>query len=151
VIQYSLICENSHKFDAWFASAKAYGEQQDIGIITCPICASGDVQKALMAPAVALSGDKNGDGNKLADDKVVVSTGHPQQKELQAAIKNLRDKVTSEADYVGDKFANEARKIHDKEAEPRGIYGEATKDEVASLTKDGIDFLPLPVLPEEHN
>ncbi len=146
MIQYSLICENSHKFDAWFASAKAYGEQQDIGIVTCPICASGDVQKALMAPAVALSGDK-----KTSDEKLVVSSGHPQQKELQAATKNLRDKVTSEADYVGDKFASEARKIHDKIIEPRGIYGEATREEVTSLAKDGIDFLPLPTLPEEHN
>jgi len=64
---------------------------------------------------------------------------------------SLREKVTSEADYVGDRFAHEARRIHDHEAEPRGIYGEATLDEAASLLEDGVDFMPLPSLPEEQN
>ena len=63
----------------------------------------------------------------------------------------LRNKVTSEADYVGDKFAEEARKIHFKEVEPRGIYGEATRDEVVGLVEDGVDFMPLPHIPEDHN
>ena len=66
-------------------------------------------------------------------------------------MKALRDKVTSEADYVGDEFATEARKIHDNEVEARGIYGEATQDEVSGLVEDGIDFMPLPNLPEDHN
>jgi hypothetical protein len=122
-----------------------------MGIVNCPVCSSGDVKKALMAPAVAVSGDKNITQEKAISEKVTVSSGHPQQGELRAAIKNLRDKVVSEADYVGDDFAAEARKIHDKKVEPRGIYGEATKEEVSSLAKDGIDFLPLPILPEEHN
>ena len=63
----------------------------------------------------------------------------------------LRNKVTAEADYVGDKFADEARKIHFKEVDARGIYGEATREEVASLIEDGVDFMPLPSVPEEHN
>ncbi len=151
MIQFSLICDNKHKFEAWFANAKTYAQQQEVGIVTCPICASDNVNKALMAPAVALSGDKKSNAEKDSVEKLVVSSGHPQQKELQAAIKLLRDKVVNEADYVGDKFADEARKIHDKIIEPRGIYGEATKEEVNSLAKDGIDFLPLPTLPEEHN
>jgi len=146
VIQYSLVCENEHKFDAWFASSKSYEEQKNIGIVTCPICTSGDVQKALMTPMVAIASE-----NKPIQEKVMVSVGHPEQKQLRAAIKNLRDKVTKEADYVGDKFAAVARQIHDKEIDARGIYGEATSEEVASLEKEGIDVLALPTLPEEHN
>src|SRR5690554_3579811 len=100
------------------------------------------VEKALMSPSVSRSG---------GHDKVAVSIGHPQQAQLRAALRALRDKVTSEADYVGDRFAEEARKIHFKEADPRGIYGEATRNEVAALVEDGVDFMPLPNLPEEHN
>ena len=80
-----------------------------------------------------------------------LSIGHPQHQELRDAMLALRKKVTSEADYVGDKFAEEARKIHFKEVDARGIYGEATREEVTSLIEDGVDFMPLPNLPEEHN
>lgn len=141
MIQYSLTCENHHSFDAWFRNAAAYDEQSDRGIVSCPICATQKVTKALMAPAVPRKGSQ----------KVSLSVGHPEQAQLRAALKTLRDKVVAEADYVGDKFAEEARKIHDNEVEARGIYGEATPDEVTSLVEDGIDFMPLPNLPEEHN
>jgi hypothetical protein len=82
---------------------------------------------------------------------VSLSIGHPQHAQLREAMMALRNKVTSEADYVGDKFAEEARKIHFKEVDPRGIYGEATKEEVAALIEDGVDFMPLPSVKEEHN
>ncbi|UJQ93852.1 DUF1178 family protein [Mariluticola halotolerans] len=141
MIQYSLICESEHKFDAWFRNADAYEAQHKKGIVTCPICSSGNVTKALMAPAVA----------RKSSDTVALSSGHPQQAELRAAMKALRDKVTAEADYVGDRFASEARKIHDQESEKRGIYGEATREEVTALVEDGIDFMPLPSLPEDRN
>jgi len=141
VIQYSLTCDNSHAFDAWFKNAAAYDDQAAKGIVACPICSSQNVVKSLMAPAV----QRGGQG------KVALSIGHPQQAQLRAAMKALREKVTSEADYVGDQFASEARKIHDNEVEPRGIYGEATWDEVSGLVEDGIDFMPLPNLPEDHN
>lgn len=145
MIQYSLSCENDHKFDAWFRNAAAYDDQHAKGIVTCPVCGSGDVQKALMAPAIPRKGASE------KSEKMPVAIGHPQQAELRAAMKALRDKVVAEADYVGDEFATEARKIHDNEVEPRGIYGEATKEEVAGLVEDGIDFMPLPNLPEDHN
>ncbi len=141
MITYSLACENRHKFDAWFRSAEAYDEQHGKGIVTCPVCGSSKVEKALMAPAVA----------RPTTDKVSLSQGHPMQAEIRDFLRMMRKKVTSEADYVGDKFAEEARKIHFQEADPRGIYGEATRDEVASLLEDGVDFLPLPHLPEEAN
>jgi hypothetical protein len=141
VITYSLVCANDHKFDAWFRNAEAFGEQHRNGLVLCPVCASASVGKALMAPSVA----------RANSDKVSLSSGHPQQAQLREAMLALRNKVTSEADYVGDRFAEEARKIHFKESEQRGIYGEATREEVAGLVEDGVDFMPLPSIPEEHN
>lgn len=141
MISYSLVCDKSHKFDAWFRSAEAYDAQAARGIVTCPICNSVRVGKALMAPAVS----------RMATDTVSLSSGHPQQSEIRELLRAMRKKVTSEADYVGDRFAEEARRIHFKEADQRGIYGEATRDEVAELIDDGVDFLPLPTLPEEAN
>ena len=141
MIQYSLICGNAHKFDAWFKSAAAYDEQHVRGIVTCPVCMSTEVEKAIMAPAV----------NRTDGERVSLSAGHPEAQQLREMMRALRRKVTSEADYVGDKFADEARKIHFKETDPRGIYGEATRDEVAGLVEDGIDFMPLPSLPDEAN
>ncbi len=141
MITYSLLCANDHKFDAWFKNAEAYETQHKRGIVTCPVCGSDSVGKALMAPALARAGS----------GKVPLSAGHPEQAELRKAMIALRNKVLSEAENVGDRFAEEARKIHFKEAEARGIYGEATREEVAGLVEDGVDFMPIPNLPEEHN
>ena len=141
MIHYSLVCDRSHKFDGWFASAAAYDGQKSRGLVTCPICLSTTVDKALMAPAISRAGS----------EKVSLSIGHPQHAQLREAMLALRNKVTSEADYVGDKFAEEARKIHFKEVDARGIYGEATKEEMAALVEDGVDFMPLPSVKEEHN
>jgi hypothetical protein len=141
VINYSLVCANDHRFEAWFKSAAAYDEQHKRGIVTCPVCGSEGVGKALMAPSVSRAGS----------EKLSLSAGHPEHAKIRDAMIALRNKVTSEADYVGDKFAEEARKIHFKEAEARGIYGEATREEAAALVEDGVDFMPLPSVPEEHN
>lgn len=141
MIHYSLVCDKSHKFDGWFSNAAAYDAQKRRGLVTCPICLTTSVDKALMAPSVSRAGS----------EKVALSIGHPQHQQLRDAMMALRNKVTSEADYVGDKFAEEARKIHFKEVDQRGIYGEATREEVAALAEEGVDFMPLPNLPEEHN
>jgi len=141
VIHYSLVCDKSHKFDGWFSNAAAYDAQKLRGLVTCPICLTTSVDKAIMAPAVS----------RASSEKVSLSIGHPEHAKLREAMQALRNKVTTEADHVGDKFAEEARKIHFKEADPRGIYGEATRDEVTGLLEDGVDFLPLPHLPEEAN
>ncbi|MGV8833668.1 MAG: DUF1178 family protein [Devosia sp.] len=141
MIQYSLHCSKGHQYDAWFKNAAAFDEQQARGIVTCAVCGDGAVEKALMAPSVART-----DGDRLS-----VSAGHPDAEQIRTMLRAYRQKVTSEADYVGDKFAEEARKIHFQEVEARGIYGEATHDEVAGLAEDGIEFMPLPDLPEEHN
>lgn len=141
MIHYSLVCDNDHKFDAWFRNAEAYDQQSDRGIVTCPICNSQKIGKGLMAPSVSRS----------ASEKVALSIGHPQQNQLREMMQALRNKVVAEADYVGDRFADEARKIHFKEVDQRGIYGEATREEVAGLVEDGVDFMPLPSMPEERN
>jgi hypothetical protein len=145
VIHYALVCENAHKFEAWFRNAQAYDDQHARGIVTCPVCSSASVDKAIMAPSLSRS------GSEKMSEKMSLSIGHPEHAQIREALRALRRKVMSEADYVGDKFAEEARRIHFKDVEARGIYGEATRDEVASLIEDGVDFMPLPNLPEEHN
>ncbi|MBO9590739.1 DUF1178 family protein [Devosia sp.] len=141
MIQYALQCSNGHRYDAWFKSAAAYDEQQARGIVNCAVCGETHVEKAPMAPAVA----------RTDNERVPLSAAHPDAKKFREMLREYRNKVTTEADYVGDRFAEEARKIHFEEVEARGIYGEATRDEVAALLEDGVDFLPLPDVPEEHN
>ncbi|HUV33216.1 MAG TPA: DUF1178 family protein, partial [Devosiaceae bacterium] len=122
-------------------NAEAFEAQAASHALECPICTSADVHKALMAPAVS----------KSRNQTVSLTTGHPEHHQIRAEMRRLRKKLTSNAEYVGDKFAAEARRIHLQEAESRGIYGEATHDEVIDLVEDGVDFMPLPNLPEEHN
>ena len=134
MIHYSLICDKSHKFDGWFADAGAYDAQHARGLVTCPICLTTAVEKAIMAPAV----------NRSGSGKIAVSIGHPDQAKLREAMLALRNKVISEADYVGDKFAEPAfRSI--------GWNGRATREEIAALVEEGVDVLPLPGVKEEHN
>ena len=141
MIQYALQCSKGHRYDAWFKSAAAYDEQRARGIVTCAICGESHVEKAPMAPAVA----------RTDHERVPLSSAHPQAQKFREMLREYRNRVTSEADYVGNRFAEEARKIHFEEVEARGIYGEATREEVAALLDDGVDFLPLPDVPEEHN
>lgn len=141
MIQYSLVCENGHQFDAWFKSAMAYDEQHDRGVVACPMCDSHAVDKALMSPAVS----------RAHSEKMSLSAGHPDQAKIREMLRKIREKVEAEADYVGDRFAEEARKIHFGEVDPRGIYGEASRDEIVNLIEDGVEFMPLPSLPDERN
>lgn len=141
MIQYSLHCSKGHRYDAWFKNAAAFDEQQARGIVTCAVCGDGAIEKAPMAPAVA----------RTDIEKVSLSSSHPDALKFRELLRAYRQKVISEADYVGDRFADEARKIHFEEVEARGIYGEATRDEVLALAEEGVEFMPLPDLPEEHN
>ncbi|OAM77803.1 DUF1178 family protein [Devosia elaeis] len=140
MIQYSLQCSKGHRFDAWFKNAAAYDEQQARGIVTCAQCGDAHVEKAPMAPNVA----------RTDQERVPLSAAHPDAARFRDMLRQYRRKVMSEADYVGDSFAEEARKIHFEEAEARGIYGEATREEVAGLIEDGVDFLPLPDVADDN-
>jgi len=101
----------------------------------------------MMAPSLGAS---SVGAAKKADKHPVVHTGDD-HTELRSMMRAVRDHVTKNAEYVGPRFADEARKIHYEEAEPRGIYGEASGEEVLSLKEEGVDVHPLPVLPEDHN
>ena len=145
MIRYRLSCSDRHEFDAWFRSSTAFDEQAGARQVTCPECGSHDVEKTLMAPSVKTSRSQE----KAAKQKRRMAS--LRQPELTEMMRKIRDHVRENADYVGDKFADEARKIHYEEAETRGIYGEATLDEAEALREEGIAFQPLPVLPEDKN
>ena len=147
MIRYTLRCSNAHEFETWFRSIADFERAVADGEAACPVCGDTSVEKALMAPAVA--GTHKGDSGK--DEKVKLAAPDPRQLAVRETIKALRKQVTENADYVGDRFAEEARKIHYNEVEARGIYGEATGDEAQALADEGIDFLPLPQLPEDRN
>jgi hypothetical protein len=141
MIRFSLSCQNDHSFDGWFRNSEDFEKQQKRGLIACPDCGSVKVEKALMAPAVST-------GRKR--DKMALAM-NAEQKKAMAALKALSEKMRENADYVGDKFAEEARKIHFGEVDPRGIYGEATPEEAKSLVEEGVEFMPIPVFPEDRN
>ncbi len=146
MIRYRLSCPDAHEFDAWFKSSAAYDSQAGAGQVSCPECGSHHIEKALMAPSVKTARSQE---ERAKQPKRPMASLMP--PELQAMMKKIRDHVRETSDYVGDKFADEARKIHYEETEARGIYGEATMDEAQSLHEEGIPFQPLPVLPEDKN
>jgi len=146
MIRYSLSCRNAHQFEAWFAGSDVFEKQRAASQITCPDCGTSEVSKMLMTPSVSTSKSKQQETEPVP---VASSTAVPD--EVLAMMRQIRDKVTESADYVGRDFAEEARKIHYGEQDERGIYGEASADEVMTLHEEGIDILPLPVLPEDRN
>ena len=141
MIRFSLICDHDHEFEAWFRSNDDFDRQKKRGFVDCPTCGSTKVEKALMAPAVST-------GRKR--ETIALAMGE-QQRKVMAQLKEMSEKIRENADYVGDKFAEEARKIHFGETEARGIYGEATLEEAKSLAEDGVGFMPIPVFPEDRN
>jgi len=141
MIRFALHCDQAHEFDVWFRSNNDYEIQYKKQLINCPICGSTAIEKTLMAPSVSTT---------RKCEQVV--TGDEQAKtRIRKQLQQLAKSVRENADYVGEQFAEEARKIHFGEVNPRTIYGEANKQEIASLLQDGIDVLPLPALPEKQN
>ncbi len=135
MIRYSLNCEHDHEFEAWFGTSDDFDDQAARGLVECPWCASRQVRKAIMAPAV--HGAKK---SSLSEP----SAPNAAQTMVMEAMKQVREHVEENFDYVGDTFAKEARAIHEGESENRGIYGEATPKEVQALKEDGIHAAPLP-------
>jgi len=162
VIRYSLICDHGHEFESWFASSAAYDKQAKRGLIDCPLCGSSKVAKAIMAPRLARK-DKSmpivapaaeaaaPPAQAAAEAPTPVAMISPQEREFRAKLKELRDHLTANADNVGKKFPEEARKMHYGEIEHRSIYGEASPRDAKELHEEGIEFHPLPVLPDERN
>lgn len=138
MIIFDLKCvPQGHVFEAWFASSAAYDEQLAGGLLACPLCASAEVVKAPMAPAV---------GARCAATSPT--------KSALAAAAELQKRLLQGSEGVGMRFADEARAIHLGEAEARAIHGEATLAEAESLIDDGIPIAPLPfpiIPPGEEN
>jgi hypothetical protein len=162
MIRYALACRQGHAFESWFQHSDAFDEQANRGLIACPTCGSTDIEKALMAPRlsrsvtgskphVANDAEESAQKTPPSDAKAPVAIMSPQERELRRKLKELRDHLTKTAEHVGPRFPEEARKMHYGESDHRSIYGEASADEARALIEEGIEFHPLPVLPDEQN
>ncbi|RCW26058.1 hypothetical protein DFR48_104312 [Ciceribacter lividus] len=142
MIRYSLCCDKAHQFEGWFSESADFDRQKASGYLTCPACGSAEVSKVLMAPAVSTARQKE-ETQALAVSEV--------QKQAFVKLKEAIREIRASSDDVGEKFPEEARKIHYGEAEARGIIGQASPVEVQSLLEEGIEIAPLPVLPDDVN
>jgi hypothetical protein len=160
MIRYTLICNKRHEFESWFANSAAYDKQAKRGLVACPVCGSTKIDKAIMAPRLARA-DQPIDvpeapaapapAPAAPTPPTPVAMISPQERELRSKLKELRDHLTKNAENVGRKFPETARKMHYGEIEHRSIYGEASPQEAKDLHEEGIEFHPLPVLPDERN
>lgn len=140
MIVFDLKCGGGHVFEAWFGSSGDYRDQQDRGLVSCPICGDGQVAKAPMAPAVPAKGSS--------------APAPAEVKQMLGALAEMQKKLVEGSDWVGDRFATEARAIHLGEAAARQIHGRATRAEADSLIDEGIPVAPLPLPiapPKEQN
>ena len=158
MIRYALICDSGHAFESWFANSTAYDKQVKRKLVTCPVCDSAKVEKAIMAPRLArkdkstpIQAPVEAPAPAPAEAPTPVAMISPQEREFRKKLKELRDHLTANADNVGKKFPEEARKMHYGETEHRSIYGEASPKDAKELHEEGIEFHPLPVLPDERN
>ena len=166
MIRYALACAKGHGFESWFPNSAAYDKQRKRGLVSCPACGDTKVDKAIMSPRLA-GAKKRGrapappaeaplpasDAPVAAreDAKASVAIMSPQEREFRQKLKELRTHLTKNADYVGQKFPEEARKMHYGDIDHRSIYGEASPKDAKELHEEGIEFHPLPVLPDERN
>lgn len=148
MIRYDLICDQGHAFDAWFRDSAAYEAQAAQGLVVCTACGSAKVEKQLMAPGIPAKSNRKADANP---QRMVAGPVDPRAQAMLQMMRTMRAEVEKNAEYVGDKFAEEARRIHYEESEKRGIYGEATADDARALVEEGIEVHPLPRLPEDGN
>jgi len=149
VIRYALCCEAGHTFESWFNNSTAFDRQAARGLVTCPMCGSAKVEKAIMAPS--LGGGREATASAAEPEKTPVAIVSKEEVQLRKKLKELRDHIVKSADYVGEKFPEEARRMHYGEIEHRSIYGEASPESAKSLADEGIEFHPLPRLPDERN
>ncbi|MFN6977286.1 MAG: DUF1178 family protein [Gemmobacter sp.] len=138
MIRYDLRCPAGHAFDSWFASAAAYDRLRAAGHVVCPHCGSTAIDKALMAPPVVASRSA-----VAPKDPTPLSEPDPRA----AALAALKREIEARSEYVGLRFATEARRIHAGEAPERMIHGEARADEARALIEDGVPVAPLPFVP----
>ena len=162
MIRYSLRCERGHAFESWFQSSSAYESQEKRKLVNCPICGSAKVERDIMAPRIVSKKSREPAAEPApvaaaapATTEVAAPASTPlmmaQERELRAKLRELRDHIVKNADNVGERFPNEARKMHYGDIEHRPIYGEASPDEARALIDEGVEVSPLPVLPDDRN
>jgi hypothetical protein len=156
MIRYNLRCEKGHAFESWFQSSAAYESQEKRRLVSCPACGTVKVERAIMAPRIVTKKGREAPAPvPAAPAEVTASESTPllmaQERELRTKLKELRDHITKNADNVGERFPNEARKMHYGDIEHRPIYGEASADEARALIDEGVEVSPLPVLPDDRN
>jgi hypothetical protein len=142
LIRYSLICDNAHEFEGWFSESADFDRQVASGFLTCPVCNSASISKLLMAPSVSTARGK---------EEMQTLAMNVARKEAMTKLREAIDTIKANAEDVGTKFPEEARRIHYGEADARGIIGHATPDEAQALVEEGIEIAALPVLPDDVN
>lgn len=142
MIQYALKCKDGHDFDSWFQSAAAFDKLASAGMVTCAVCGSADVEKAIMTPRVRPA--RKALAPAAQGGSVEITSATP---DVEKALADLKRKVEENSDYVGKDFASEARKMHLGDAPERSIYGEAKPEDARALIEDGVPVAPLPFMP----
>ena len=158
MILYRLRCSKGHEFDSWFKDSKSYERQEKKSLIGCAECGDSKVSRAIMAPRLGTKGNKKKTGvpvvqapapapEQVQTEQKMAAMAKHMPKELREALLKVRAEVEKNCEHVGEKFAEEARKIHYGESDKRGIYGETSEEEAESLAEEGIEFGRLPWIP----
>jgi hypothetical protein len=147
MIHYNLRCDEGHEFDSWFNSSASFEKQAKRGLLECPHCGSTKVDRALMTPNVPRKGRITADPPPPPAKPTPAVAGERVPAHVRAMLQKLRTEIEKNCDYVGDGFAEEARRIHNGEADARGIYGETTPEEAEALAEDGIEVARIPWVP----
>ena len=174
MIKYQLICDLSHEFEGWFQTSASFDTQNQSELITCPVCGSANVRRALMTPNLASPKRRRGplaDNMSSTDASINGITGSPSNQinssgsrdvassaspnvnevnEAMAQLRQLQRKIKAEYRDVGTEFAAEARKIHYGESAPENIYGQSSEEEREALLDEGIDVVAMPWVPPDH-
>jgi hypothetical protein len=153
MILYSLCCSKDHGFEAWFRNSDAFDKQAKKGVVSCPVCGDTKVRKAIMAPRIAKGASKKSEQPPVPAPQVPAqapAANHVMAPQMREMLQELRKHVEANCDYVGDEFAEEARKIHYGETEERGIYGEASDADAEALQEEGIEVGRIPWLPRTN-
>ncbi|MCJ2132845.1 DUF1178 family protein [Methylobacterium sp. J-026] len=150
MIRYSLVCEAGHGFESWFPSSDSYDTQVARRLVSCPVCDSASVSKALMVPSIARS-DRGASVPPAPVVEAPTTLIAEPERQVRAMLRALREQVVASSEHVGSRFPEEARRIHYGEAEGRSIYGEASPAEARALIDEGIEVAALPILPDDRN
>ena len=145
MIKYRLNCPTPHEFEAWFTTISSFEDQMKSGYLACPFCGSSKISKGIMAPSISKGRKKN------TALKVPPVVNDKKTETLVDLVRKLHVELKKNAEYVGTNFSEEARRMHYEETAQRGIYGEATSEEITELNEEGIKVFMLPKLPEEHH